>query len=117
MEEKLMVLVSVPATTANLGPGFDVLGLALNLYNYVEMRLSSHGLTIEVEGEGKASIPTDDSNIVFQAARKVWLKCGFNYSGLHIKLFNNIPLARGLGSSAAAITGCIVAVNDLAGYP
>lgn len=112
-----MVLVSVPATTANLGPGFDVLGLALNLYNFVEMRLSSRGLTIEVEGEGKASIPTDDRNIVFQAARKVWNKCGFAYPGLHIKLSNNIPLARGLGSSAAAITGGIVAANALAGYP
>lgn len=112
-----MVTVRVPATTANLGPGFDVLGLALNLYNHVEMELSPHGLTIEVEGEGQASIPTDDSNVVYQAACKVWNICGFTYPGIHIKLSNNIPLARGLGSSAAAITGGIVAANALAGYP
>ena len=112
-----MVTVRVPATTANLGPGFDVLGLALNLYNHVEMKLSPHGLLIEVEGEGQANIPTDDTNIVYRAACKVWNRCGFTYPGIHIKLSNNIPLARGLGSSAAAITGGIVAANALAGYP
>lgn len=112
-----MITVCVPATTANLGPGFDVLGLALNLYNYVKMEIREQDMVIEVTGEGKDSIPTDRENIVFKAAQKVWGKCGFQYNGLYIKLENNIPLARGLGSSAAAITGGMVAANALVGYP
>lgn len=112
-----MVTVRVPATTANLGPGFDVLGLALNLYNYVEMEFCTEGLIIEVDGEGSSSIPKDETNIVYQAAQKVWEKCNYPCKGVHIKLTNNIPLTRGLGSSAAAITGGIVAANALLGYP
>jgi homoserine kinase len=112
-----MVTVRVPATTANLGPGFDVLGLALNLYNYVEMEFCAEGLIIEVEGEGGSGIPRDQTNIVYQAAQRVWQKCNYDCKGVKIKLTNNIPLARGLGSSAAAITGGIVAANALLGYP
>lgn len=112
-----MISVRVPATTANLGPGFDVLGLALNLYNYVEMKTNAQGLTIEIIGEGEDLIPINEENIVFRAAKKVWEKCQFRYDGIYIKLKNNIPLARGLGSSAAAITGGMVAANALAGYP
>ena len=116
-EGKQMITVKVPATTANLGPGFDVLGLALNLYNFVEMELREQGLEIEIIGEGKDIISPNRDNIVYRAAQLVWEKCGFHYEGLYIKLVNNIPLARGLGSSAAAIIGGMLAANVLAGSP
>ncbi|MFA5536117.1 MAG: homoserine kinase [Bacillota bacterium] len=112
-----MITVRVPATTANLGPGFDVLGLALSLYNFVEMELREQGLEIEISGEGKDIISQDTENIVYKAAQSVWKKCGFQCKGLYIKLVNNIPLARGLGSSAAAIIGGMLAANALAGNP
>ena len=112
-----MVRVKVPATTANLGPGFDVLGMALKLYNYVEMDLlpSCSDLVIEVSGEGKDTIPVSTENIVYQIALKVFTKAGFKINGLSIKLENNIPTARGLGSSAAALVGGAVAANALSG--
>lgn len=112
-----MVTVCIPATSANLGPGFDTLGLALSLYNYVEMEIGTRGLEIEIEGQGSLAIPRGKENIVYQGALKVWEQCGFDPQGVRIKLRNNIPLARGLGSSAAAITGGILAANALAGYP
>jgi homoserine kinase len=105
--------VRVPATSANLGPGFDTLGMAFNLYNTVEMEFRDSGLHIEVEGLGKEAIPTDESNVIYQSARKVFELAGIPVPGLYMKLANEIPLSRGLGSSAAAIVGGIVAANHL----
>lgn len=110
-----MVRVRIPATTANLGPGFDVLGMALKLYNYVEMDLLDSGLEIEILGEGRDSIPTSPENIVYKIARRVFRKTGFKAGGLRIRLENNIPAARGLGSSAAALVGGAVAANAMSG--
>ncbi|MBO8137209.1 MAG: homoserine kinase [Desulfotomaculum sp.] len=110
-----MIRVYVPATTANLGPGFDCLGMALNLHNVVEMEKLDAGLHIEVQGDGSADIPRDESNIVYQAALKVFETVNFFPAGLRIKLTNQIPVCRGLGSSAAAIVGGIVAANLLSG--
>lgn len=110
-----MVRVRVPATTANLGPGFDVLGMALQLFNYVEMDVMARGLEIEILGEGKDSIPLSEKNIVYKIARQVFEKVGFEPGGLRIRLENNIPAARGLGSSAAALVGGAVAANALSG--
>ena len=112
-----MVSVRVPATTANLGPGFDTLGLALNLYNILEMELAPGQLEIIVTGQGSGSIPTTEDNIVYQAALRVWRQLGFSSPGIRIKLTNHIPVASGLGSSAAAIVGGMVAANHLAGNP
>lgn len=105
--------IRVPATSANLGPGFDTLGMAFNLYNTVEMEFRRSGLTIEVEGLGKDAIPTDESNIIYQSAQKVFHLAHKSVDGLYMKLTNEIPLSRGLGSSAAAIVGGIVAANQL----
>lgn len=110
-----MVTVRVPATTANLGPGFDTLGLALNLYNYIEVKESNRGLKISIAGEGKSSIATNKNNIVYQAMQTVFHECQHYPAGLDIILTNNIPVARGLGSSAAAIVGGVMAANSLAG--
>jgi homoserine kinase len=110
----IMVRVRVPATTANLGPGYDVLGLALKLYNTVEIEKSDK-LSIEIEGEGANSLPKDESNIAYQAAQEVFIKLKTQNPKLKIRLVNNIPLARGLGSSSAARMGALVAANKLMG--
>ena len=110
-----MIRVQVPATTANLGPGFDCLGMALELYNVVEMSPGSRGLFIEVQGEGTLEIPRDERNLVYQAALRVFRQTGFSPQGLKIRLINQIPAARGLGSSTAALVGGIIAANLLSG--
>ncbi|MGZ4135157.1 MAG: homoserine kinase, partial [Tumebacillaceae bacterium] len=109
--------VRVPATTANLGPGFDVVGMALNLYNEVEMEEIPYGLEITVEGEGADEIARDESNLVYQAAEHIFCRTGYNPSGLRIHLKNAIPVTRGLGSSSAALVGGMVAANRLCGEP
>ncbi|MCL6634870.1 MAG: homoserine kinase [Peptococcaceae bacterium] len=110
-----MIRVQVPATTANLGPGFDCLGMALELYNVVEMVPAPSGLAVEVSGEGAAELPRDERNLVFQAARSVFRQVGHQPAGLRLRLSNQIPVARGLGSSTAAVAGGIIAANLLAG--
>ncbi len=110
-----MVRVQVPATTANLGPGFDCLGMALQLYNSVEMSVTPSGLLIEVQGEGSPDIPRNEDNLVYQAALKVFKQAGYRPPGLKIKLNNNIPVARGLGSSTACIVGGMIAANIISG--
>ncbi len=110
-----MVRVQVPATTANLGPGFDCLGMALKFYNIVEMVRLASGLVIEVHGEGVQDIARDESNVVYRAAMYLFKQVGFDPGGLRIRLINNIPVARGLGSSASAIVGGLVAANILSG--
>ncbi len=110
-----MVRVQVPATTANLGPGFDTLGMALKLYNTIELEETGRGLKIEVEGEGADKIPRDPSNLVYLAAARVFKLAAYQPKGLRIRLNNNIPLARGLGSSASAVIGGLVGANIICG--
>lgn len=110
-----MVRVQVPATTANLGPGFDCLGMALKLYNMVEMVRLNAGLSIEIHGEGAQEIARDQTNVVYRAAMRLFNQVGFVPGGLRIRLINNIPVARGLGSSASAIAGGLIAANIIAG--
>ncbi|SHF03101.1 homoserine kinase [Desulforamulus putei] len=112
---KNTVSVSVPATTANMGPGFDCLGMALGLYNEIHMSLSPGRISIEVEGEGADDIERDERNIVWRAAQRLFQEIGRENPGLSITLVNRIPTARGLGSSAAAIVGGLVAANRLTG--
>lgn len=110
------VKVTIPATTANLGPGFDCLGLALGLRNEICMTaVPQPGLTVEVQGEGAGAIPTDARNLVVQAAEMVFERVGKRPYGLHIQQTNHIPVGSGLGSSAAATLGGILAANALVG--
>jgi len=113
------VKVKVPATTANLGPGFDVLALALQLYNTVEMEVGTEKkgkkLQIDIVGEGEENLPRDRRNIVYRAAKLVFDKFHLVPNTLHLKLINRIPLASGLGSSAAARIGGLVSANSLCG--
>lgn len=106
------VKVRVPATSANLGPGFDCLGLALNLYNKLEVH-EDDKLRIDVEGDGAELIPADASNLTYRAMKRVYESAGLDCPGFFIRQVNAIPLARGLGSSAAAIVGGLVAANAL----
>lgn len=111
----MRVRVRVPATTANMGPGFDVIGMALSLYNEVEMEEIADGLVIRVEGEGAGQIDLDEQNMVYQAALEVFARVGHQPKGLRIYLKNNIPVTRGLGSSSAALVGGLVAANQISG--
>ncbi|MBX6377252.1 MAG: homoserine kinase, partial [Clostridia bacterium] len=107
----------VPATSANLGPGFDCLGMALSLYNWVEIEETPDVDRVEVVGEGAASLVANADNLVVAAASRLFAEVGYRPRGLTVRLFNRIPLSRGLGSSAAAIVGGLVAANRLAGDP
>jgi homoserine kinase len=119
-EEKQMgrkVEVRVPASVANLGSGFDAMGMALNLYNIVELEEDGNEFLIEITGEGEQTLPRDQSNLVAQAINRLFTAASYRASGWRLRLTNRIPLQRGLGSSAAAIVGGLVAANAVAGYP
>jgi homoserine kinase len=107
----------VPASVANLGSGFDAMGMALNLYNVVELEETDAGYQIEMTGEGEQTLPRDQSNLVAQAISRLFEVTSHQISGWRLRLTNNIPLQSGLGSSAAAIVGGLVAANAVAGYP
>jgi homoserine kinase len=109
--------VTVPASTANLGPGFDCLGLALDLHNTVEMTALESGLEVAIEGEGAAWLPRDGNNLVAKAAIHLWQQAGRQPTGFSLKITNQIPPGMGLGSSAAAIVGGLVAANVIIGEP
>jgi homoserine kinase len=110
------VFVRVPATSANLGPGFDALGLALALYNDVEAA-EADGVSVVVEGEGAGRLPTGADNVVARGVRLAFEAAGRPFKGVALRCVNRIPPARGLGSSAAAWVGGLVAGSRLAGEP
>jgi homoserine kinase len=109
------VRVRVPASTANLGPGFDALGLALALHDEVEVTPATSGLRVEVHGEGAGQVPTDEGNLVVRALRAACARCGCRPDGLVVRCHNSIPHSRGLGSSAAAAVAGVLAGYALAG--
>jgi len=111
------VVVRVPASVANLGSGFDAMGMALNLYNLIELEETSDGHKIEITGEGEQVLPRDRSNLIAQAIDRLFAVTSRQISGWRLHTINNIPLQSGLGSSAAAIVGGLVAANAMAGYP
>jgi homoserine kinase len=97
------VRVRVPATSANLGPGFDSLGLALALYDDVTARVAPAGCRVDVTGQGAGELPADDTHLVVRAMRATFEALGAQPDGLVVECVNRIPQARGLGSSSAAI--------------
>lgn len=103
----------VPASSANLGPGFDSLGLALSLYDEIDVETVESGLTIEVSGEGEGQVPLDSSHLVVRAIEHGLLSAGVSVPGLVVRCRNSIPHSRGLGSSAAAVVGGLAAANGL----
>jgi homoserine kinase len=111
------VRVRVPATSANLGPGFDAFGLALGLYDDVVVRIADGGLRIDVAGEGADTVARDERHLVVRAMRAAFERLGGQPPGLEVVCANRIPHARGLGSSAAAICAGITAARALAVPP
>ncbi|MBD2411668.1 homoserine kinase [Nostoc calcicola FACHB-389] len=112
------VTVTVPATTANLGPGFDCIGAALKLYNQFKFtRVEEGGLTIAVTGEEAQRVQTDESNLLYQAFIRFYQHIEQTPPSVKIEIQLGVPLARGLGSSATAIVGGLVAANQLEGTP
>lgn len=110
------VKVRVPGSSANMGPGFDSLGLALTLYNYIEAEETDAGLEIIIEdAETKEYLPTDEKNLVYKAMKYLFEKAGYNPKGLKLTLSSEVPVTRGLGSSSACIVGGLVAANELSG--
>ncbi len=110
------VRVTVPASSANLGPGFDVLALALDLVNTYDVWEIPTELRIEVEGEGAGLIPRDQDNLFYSAMTSYFALAGYEPSGLHIREQNRVPLGRGMGSSAATIVGGLLAARAISGH-
>ena len=112
----MRVRVRVPATSANLGPGFDALGLALGLHNEVVLE-EADGISVSVEGEGAGRLDDDGKNVVARGVALGFEVAGRPFRGGRLRCVNRIPLSRGLGSSAAAWVGGLVAANALLGEP
>lgn len=112
------IAIRVPASTANLGSGFDVLGLALGLYNTIEMETTSRGVEVTVEGEGAERLQGEGKrSLVVRAAEAAFAHLGVTPPGLKVHLRNEIPLKRGLGSSGTACLGGIIGAAELTGRP
>ncbi|MDX1615043.1 MAG: homoserine kinase [Candidatus Promineifilaceae bacterium] len=108
--------VSVPATSANLGPGFDCLGLALELRNTFTFREGDAPLSYVVEGEGAGQLMLEEDGILLRAAKRVYDLSGRRLRGLHVTMQNAIPVGSGLGSSATAALAGILGVSALLNY-
>ncbi|WP_410771832.1 homoserine kinase [Fontibacillus sp. BL9] len=110
------VRVKIPASTANLGPGFDTLGMALTLYAWIEMKPAETTL-FHLHGDNLEGLPKDKSNLIYKVAQSVFAEAGVSIPELEITMYSDIPLTRGLGSSASAIVGALFAANLLIGSP
>ena len=111
------ITVIVPATTANLGPGFDCIGAALTLYNEFKFTSADAGFSISVTGVEADRVKTDGSNLAYQAFLKLYQHLDQKPPSVQIDINLGVPLARGLGSSATAIVGGLIGANHLAGSP
>lgn len=109
-----MIRIDVPATSANLGSGFDSLGIALTMHNRVWMEEWD---AVDIQSKDDTVIPTDENNLIYWAAEHLYGICGKKLPGLKIRQENNIPMARGLGSSSACIVAGILGANRLLGSP
>jgi homoserine kinase len=107
------VRVRVPATSANLGPGFDTFGIALAKYDEVTVELTGEGLSVEVSGEAADQVPRDETHLVVSSLLSACRRWAGEPSGLRVRCHNTIPHSRGLGSSAGAIVAGVVAARAL----
>ena len=117
LQPGLKAKVTVPGSSANLGPGFDTLGIALSIYDTVEVEVTESGLEVEIFGEGADDLPRDGSHLVVRAIQSGLAAANVSAPGLRVVCHNSIPQSRGLGSSAAAAVAGVVAANVLAGSP
>ena len=110
-----MIHIQVPATSANMGPGFDSIGMALTLYNHLWAEAIPEGVQIEVKREQPIEIPRDERNLIYKTMKYFYDQKGLPMPGVHLIQEDYIPMVRGLGSSAACIVGGLLAANALAG--
>lgn len=114
----MKILVKVPATTANLGPGFDALGLALDLWNETEfLPANDYQITVEISGEGEGKLPLNAENAIVEAALKIYDLVKKPCTGMRIRCVNRVPIGSGLGSSSAALLTGLLGANALLGSP
>ena len=109
-----MIRIQVPATSANLGSGFDALGIALTLYNQVWMEEEDG---IFISSRDGLDVPTGEDNLIYWAAKQLYDECGAKLPGLRIEQQSDIPMTRGLGSSSACIVAGLLGANRLLGNP
>ena len=109
------ITVAAPATSANMGPGFDCLGIALDIWNTVTVEVGGRGF--EISGEGAGELPADESNLVLQSIARVFEEAGERMPQLGVRCRNDIPTTRGLGSSSAALVAGLTIGNRLCGDP
>lgn len=110
-----MFQVRVPASTANLGPGFDCMGIALRLYCVAGFEQIESGFEISITNEGKDYIPRNENNLVFRSMKYLYDKAGKAIDGIRVTIDSSIPVTRGLGSSSAAIVAGLVGANHMLG--
>lgn len=110
-----MIHIRIPATSANMGPGFDSIGIAVELYNHIWVEEQTTGLTIDVKRDQAIPVPTDETNLIYKTMKYFYEQKGLKMPGVHIVQEDYIPMVRGLGSSAACIVGGLFAANALAG--
>ena len=108
--------VRIPATTANVGCGYDSFGMALGYYNYIDCEKAKQA-TVQIVGEGARHLPLNSQNIMLRAAQAVYDETECGPATLSLTAHNNIPLSRGMGSSSAAIVGGLYAANQILGGP
>jgi homoserine kinase len=111
------VVVRVPATSANLGPGFDSFGLALGIHDEITVATAVSGVSVTVSGQGEDTLPTDRTHLVVRALQAGLAHAGAGPSGLRLNCRNDVPQGRGLGSSAAAVIGGLLAARGLLNDP
>ncbi len=109
-----MIKIRVPATSANMGAGFDSLGIALSLYNTVTVEEISRGIVIENKN-AKEYIPTAENNLIYRAMKTVFEKVGYKEKGIKITQKSDIPMTRGLGSSSACVIAGMLGANAISG--
>ncbi|CDO89944.1 homoserine kinase [Mycobacterium triplex] len=109
----LVASAAVSASSANLGPGFDSIGLALSLYDEIVLETTDSGLVVQVEGEGAGQVPLGPEHLVVRAIERGLQAAGVRAPGMVVRCRNAIPHSRGLGSSAAAVVSGLAAVNGL----
>ena len=109
-----MIKLQIPATSANLGAGFDALGLALSFYNTAEMEEND---VIDIKSLDDTPVPENEKNLIYISAKDLYEVCGKQLKGLTLRQTNAIPMARGLGSSSACIIAGLVGANKMLGEP
>ena len=110
-----MITVKVPATSANMGPAYDCMGVALGLFNTITVEETEGGIEIVQQGAFARHVPTDERNLVYRSMKRVFDETGRTPRGIRLVVTSNIPSTRGLGSSAACIAGGMVAANAVYG--